>query len=239
VALISPQFVELFSDNGSTGNVFVDTTLDDEAEAPIPDDSDEAPFTGSYQPEGGPALFVLDDEPAAASYLLRVVDDASKNLGTFESWSLTIDSPTFPSRYDGRVEDSETHDLGVCSIELLSGAEEVFLTVDPFEVGAGIVRYSVEPCSAAVEGTGTVRVTDCAGNTCDVPVTLPATAESGDLDRNGVIDLADHALFHECLVGPTGVAYDCGDPCLLGDFDGDGDVDLFDAAGFQRAFTGS
>jgi hypothetical protein len=95
-------------------------------------------------------------------------------VGTFDSWSLTIESPTFPERYDGRAEDSLMHDSGICDVELLPGAEGLTLTVIPFKPGDAIVRYSVERGRDAADGrgSGTVRVTDCAGNSCDVPIEL-------------------------------------------------------------------
>jgi len=66
----------------------------------------------------------------------------------------------------------------------------------------------------------------------------------GDLDRDGDIDLADHAGFADCLCGPGGSP----DPDAPGltpadcrrafDFDGDEDVDLGDFGDLLRAFTG-
>ena len=54
----------------------------------------------------------------------------------------------------------------------------------------------------------------------------------GDLDDSGTVDLADYALFVECLSGP-------GEPpappdCERVDFDADGDVDTRDFATFER-----
>ncbi len=47
--------------------------------------------------------------------------------------------------------------------------------------------------------------------------------------------LNDAAEFVECMDGPDG---GLGLGCLVFDGDGDDDVDLTDAAAFQRAFTG-
>jgi len=60
-----------------------------------------------------------------------------------------------------------------------------------------------------------------------------------DFDEDGDVDLADHAVFTECMGGPGAVAAPAG--CSAGDFtnadlDGDGDVDLHDAAIIQRLF---
>lgn len=239
LSLTTPAFLQLFSDIGLTGNDFTDTILDDEAAAPIPDTSSEAPFTGSYQPEAPVTLSVLDGNIAAGNYTLKAVDDAQYNVGSFESWSLTIESATFPERYDGRAADGEPFASGLCPVELLPGAENLTLTTDAFTAGDAIVRYSVELTNPALHGTGTVRVSDCAGNTCDVPVCLTASyppATKGDLNGDGTIDLGDYTLFADCLDGPTQAGFACGDLCEIADFDEDGDTDLFDFAGFQEDF---
>lgn len=172
--IANPTVIPLFSEIGSTGNDFIDTTIDDEAAMPIPDSSAAAPFTGSFQPEGGPALFVVDGSPADGLYQLRVFDDTAFNTGTLDSWSLTIESPTFPPRYAGRAEDSESLGTGICNIELLPDAVNLTLTTEAYSPGSRIVRYSVDvDCFANDgEGSGTVRISDCAGNSCDVPVAL-------------------------------------------------------------------
>ena len=51
-----------------------------------------------------------------------------------------------------------------------------------------------------------------------------------DADGDGDIDLADYALFADCITGPAGP--------LLGDFDSDGDVDLNDYAEFYACLSG-
>ncbi len=179
VRLIASTLLILFSNIGFTGNDFIDTTLDDEAAAPIPDSATEAPFTGSYQPMNGPMLFLLDGDPANGAYTMQVTDDYVYDVGTFDSWSLTIESETFPERYDGRAEDSEPLATGICTIDLLPGGSGLSLSYDPFPKGAPIVRYSVEQTRAGASGqrgTGTVRVYDCAGNFQDIEVQLGAQA---------------------------------------------------------------
>lgn len=236
VFMTTPRFMELFTDIGSTGNDFIDTVLDDEADGPIPDSSGEAPFTGRYQPEGGPVLSALDGEATDRTYTLSVADDAANNFGTWNRWAITIESLDFPERYDGRVEDSETFATGVCSIELLPGATNLSLTADDFEPGASIVRYSVELCHPqAGDGVGTVRVTDCAGNVCDTPIALTGDGRKGDMDGSGAVDLDDYPAFYDCFDGPDGTIYDCGNDCRIADFNDDGRVDLRDYAGFQAA----
>lgn len=69
---------------------------------------------------------------------------------------------------------------------------------------------------------------ECAGQVC---CTIP-----GDLTGDSLVDLDDHSLHAGCLLGPgTPVS----DNCACTDFDADGDVDLQDVAGYQRALEGS
>lgn len=57
----------------------------------------------------------------------------------------------------------------------------------------------------------------------------------GDDDCDGIVGLGDFGAYFDCITGPvSGLLPGC-EPF---DFDGDGDVDLTDLGGFQRAFTG-
>ncbi|NOT01439.1 MAG: hypothetical protein HOP29_12510 [Phycisphaerales bacterium] len=55
----------------------------------------------------------------------------------------------------------------------------------------------------------------------------------GDADADGDLDLGDLSRYVECASGPGGVG---AEGCLCMDFNGGGDVDLRDFAGFQIAF---
>ena len=238
LTLVGPMVIDLFSDIGSTGNDFIDTTLDDEAEEQIPDSATAAPFTGAYQPEGGPALMLLDGDPAAGTYSLKVVDDAANNTGTFDGWSVTIESPTFPNRYDGRAADGLLYDSGICEIALLPGAANVALTTDPFAPGAAIVRYSVALVDPAKPGSAHVRVTDCAGNACEFPVHLLGTLVTGDINCDGEVDYADVDPFVLALSGEAGY-YAAYPECdyARADFNGDGVVNYADIDWFVLLLT--
>jgi hypothetical protein len=58
---------------------------------------------------------------------------------------------------------------------------------------------------------------------------------TGDLDRDGNVDLHDFALLSDCLTGPTVLAEPECDPA---DFDADADLDLCDFSRFQQVFSG-
>ncbi|UCF32263.1 MAG: dockerin type I repeat-containing protein [Phycisphaerales bacterium] len=57
----------------------------------------------------------------------------------------------------------------------------------------------------------------------------------GDLNSDGVVDLADYSIFADCLAGPN---TDVEPPCQQADLDADNDVDLVDFIEFTEAFTG-
>ncbi len=78
--------VELTSDNGGTGENFVDTIFDDDAATSIT--TGTAPFTGSFQPEQ--PLAALNGQPAAGAWTLKVVDDAGIDTGTIDGWQLRL-----------------------------------------------------------------------------------------------------------------------------------------------------
>lgn len=88
VYLISPAGtrVRLFDDIGGSGNNFTNTTLDDEAAAPIT--AGVVPFIGSFRPEQ--PLSTLDGEKPMGAWRLEVTDDFPGETGTLDKWSITI-----------------------------------------------------------------------------------------------------------------------------------------------------
>jgi hypothetical protein len=70
----------------------------------------------------------------------------------------------------------------------------------------------------------------------EVDVLPVSSAEPGDCDGDGDVDLADFGEFQLCFTGPVGGPVD--EACDCANFDADGDVDLADFASFQLAFTG-
>jgi subtilisin family serine protease len=100
VYLTSPSGtrVELFTDIGGSGDNFRGATLDDEASTAI--GSGTAPFSGSFRPEGSLADF--DGEDPNGVWTLTITDDAGADVGTLNSWSVTIaTSQSEPSAVTG------------------------------------------------------------------------------------------------------------------------------------------
>ena len=87
----SSPAVTLSNRRGGASDNFTATVFDDEAATPISGGS--APFTGSFRPDG--LLSTADSLSAAGGWRFRVVDQASVDVGTIDSWSLAL---TFPAQ---------------------------------------------------------------------------------------------------------------------------------------------
>jgi len=94
-----------------------------------------------------------------------------------------------------------------------------------FRVGVCVDDAGAKDCRS-VGGRYQGHRTDCDGG----------CASSGDMDRDGDLDLEDFAAFLDCVRGP---AVNSQIRCDLADFDGDERIDLIDIAAFQNGFTGA
>ncbi|MGB2820667.1 MAG: proprotein convertase P-domain-containing protein, partial [Phycisphaerae bacterium] len=79
--------VELFTGVDGSGDNFTNTTLDDEAAAPIT--SAAAPFTGTFRPEG--SLSAFDHEDPNGTWTLEITDGGAGDVGRLNNWSITIE----------------------------------------------------------------------------------------------------------------------------------------------------
>lgn len=79
IFLIAPDLtsVELTTDNGSSGDNYADTLLDDAAATSIT--AGTAPFAGTYRPEG--LLSAMNGKSANGVWTLRVIDDLGGDTG--------------------------------------------------------------------------------------------------------------------------------------------------------------
>lgn len=96
IYLIAPDNtrVELTTDNGSSGDNYINTVFDDSSVSSITNGT--APFTGTFKPEG--SLAALIGKNAAGTWKLEVSDDSSSDTGTLNSWSITF---TYPAQSCG------------------------------------------------------------------------------------------------------------------------------------------
>jgi subtilisin-like proprotein convertase family protein len=88
VTLISPTGtrVKLISNRGSDGQNFHNTVFDDSSTVSI--STGEAPFTGTFRPEE--PLSVLNGQTATGTWQLEIKDIALGDVGTLNSWSITM-----------------------------------------------------------------------------------------------------------------------------------------------------
>jgi subtilisin-like proprotein convertase family protein len=86
--LIGPDgtSVELSTDNGGSGDNFIDTVFDDDAAQSITAAS--PPFTGSFRPEQ--PLSALNGRPVQGSWTLHVADDTVGQMGMLNGWQLRV-----------------------------------------------------------------------------------------------------------------------------------------------------
>ena len=86
--LISPsgKQIELFSGVGGSGDNFTGTTFDDNAAQPIT--AGTPPFSGTFRPNQPLSTFIGD--AANGTWRLKVVDAVQLDVGTIQSWSLTM-----------------------------------------------------------------------------------------------------------------------------------------------------
>jgi len=78
--------IVLSNRRGGSGDNFSNTIFDDEAAVPI--SSGVAPFAGSYRPDG--LLSTFDNRNARGTWTLSVADRGWGDIGTLNSWSVTI-----------------------------------------------------------------------------------------------------------------------------------------------------
>jgi subtilisin family serine protease len=97
---------ELTTDNGGTGDSYVNTIFDDEA--PISITQGVVPFTGRFRPET--PLSVFDGQQVNGKWIIRYTDDAATGFNSsIDRWSLEItystitnisQTITIPSKYE-------------------------------------------------------------------------------------------------------------------------------------------
>ena len=95
--------------------------------------------------------------------------------------------------------------------------------------------YTVTASHAGYADISAPSVPLAAGQVRRCDLMFIATPPAGDLNHDGHVDGGDVLPFLSCLAGPD-YDFPSGHNCLPGDADYDTDVDLADAAAFQRSF---
>ncbi len=202
VFLIAPggTRVELFSRVGGSGDNFVNTTLDDEAAQPI--QFSNAPFTGSFVPEG--ALSALDGKNAQGVWTLEITDGFAGDIGQLKSWSLS-----FTSAPPGKL---ATKTLGVSSGVSwfqkqsqisTSGAEDTY-AVD-LVAGQRISIAAQTPESGGLRfGNATQVAIPDTQTAVNSAITVSSSTTIQDVDVRVLINHFDDADLDLFLVAPDG-----------------------------------
>lgn len=122
-------------------------------------------------------------------------------------------------------------DTGVFFVDLVDGSMNLELTVDPFVPGGGTVNYTVSLIDPENDGSGVIRVTDGAGNTCETDVSLKEETDLIAKSMTPTYDLlwpvSAHVVVENAGVAPQDdvvvhlIAAVCGDEHLVGSWQGD------------------
>jgi subtilisin-like proprotein convertase family protein len=188
--------LELTTDNGGSGDNYVNTVLNTSAATLIT--SGTAPFTGTFRPEGtitgtntntyGLPTTAINGCPVSGQWRLRVFDDAAGDLGTLNNWSLSLTN-------NGNF----THTLtgpGTISPVTYSGANNAngSFNTSLLPIGSNQFIYNVTTVSGCSK-TDTVAV-----KVFDTPLVLNinTTCSSGS---NGTIDITSTPLDNANFTG--------------------------------------
>ena len=167
IYLVSPNGteLELSTDNGGgddnfTGTIFQDGGADITAGS--------APFTGTFEPEGGTFAVAFDGESITGVWSLKVCDDAGGDSGTIDNFTLTICEPAVVD-----------NDLCVDAIAMACGDTAIGDTSDNTDTGGNpatdewysftgtgtpeIVTFSL--CDGGTTYDSLLRVFDACGGT--------------------------------------------------------------------------
>ena len=219
ITLISPTgtSVLLSDNNGSTGDNFIDTVFDDGAATAIGNGS--PPFTGSFIPDN--PLSAFNGEVATGTWELLIVDSGNGDVGTLDSWTLTIETGTVGD-LDGDGNVDSCGDCDAADPLIFEGAAEV--------CGNGID----EDCSGAddlidadLDGENAIV---CGGLDCDD--NDAAINSTADVDLDGVFACDGDCDDNDDLIftGASETACDTIDSDCDG-FDGEGIDGTEDADG--------
>ena len=234
VSLVTPlpSTIDICSDNGSSGDNFVNTLLDPTCATNVTAGS--APFTGCFIPENAAQVTALGGQSANGTWGLKVVDDASPDPGVLNSWTLVLCTTVCG---DGQTGGAEQCDDG--NMTNGDGCDNNCKTT---ACGNG-VQTGTEACDDGNTTNGDGCDNNCTVSGCGNGIV--AGAEACD-DGNG--DGADGCTTcvvdpgYTCTGSPSTCTFTCGNGTLSGNEQcDDGDLDPGDGcsatctieAGFQ------
>jgi len=221
VFLISPTGtrVELFTDVGSSGSNFTNTTLDDEAATSITFGT--APFTGTFKPER--LLSAFDTQNPNGTWRLEVTDDDSLITGTLNNWSLQFTTQTVDVGNDlldgGTGNDTLT---GGAGNDILTGGSGNDILVggsgnDTLTGGIGSDRFTFNSRSEGID-----RITDF--SVIDDTIFVSASGFGGGLIAGAAIATNRFAIGIAATTSSQRFIYSTGNGSLFFDQDGIGAI---------------
>ncbi|MGF1934391.1 MAG: proprotein convertase P-domain-containing protein [Nostoc sp. ChiQUE02] len=221
VFLISPTGtrVELFTDVGSSGSNFTNTTLDDEAATSITVGT--APFTGTFKPER--LLSAFDTQNPNGTWKLEVTDDENIVTGTLNNWSLQLTTQTIDVGNDlldgGTGNDTLTGGAGNDTLNggtgndtLTGGAGNDILTG-----GVGSDRFTFNSRSEGIDQIADFSV-------LDDTIFVSAAGFGGGLIAGAAIAANSFAIGTAATTSSQRFIYSTGNGSLFFDQDGTGAI---------------
>jgi len=183
--------VELSTDNGGSGDNYVNTLFDDSAPTAIT--AGTAPFTGTYRPEG--LLSTLNGREMSGNWSLQVTDDTSTDSGTFLNYSLELSysRPCGPSLgyYSHSFTDS-CYGAGSGGDGIIDAGEDVELRLVLANTGSsdatGVAATMTTASPDAVVTDGSASFPD-----------IPSQSSGGSLAPHFVIHISESAACGEVI----------------------------------------
>ncbi len=214
ISLVSPEGTEvlLVDKEGADQDDFKETTFDDNASEPIA--GAQAPFRGSFRPEGSMSDFV--GEEVTGEWVLRIEDQANFDGGSLNFWTLVVETDSNPVTPD-RPYQIQIRFLGGLTAsqqaifqEAAQRWSEVIVgNIPPFDTDIGRVDdLVIDAQGLNIDGPG--GVLGQAGPTQVRPGSLlPARGimefDSGDLqrmeDEGELLDVIIHEIGHVLGIG--------------------------------------
>ncbi|MEX2141947.1 MAG: proprotein convertase P-domain-containing protein [Pirellulales bacterium] len=146
ISLITPsgERIALSTDNGGSGDLYFNTTFDDEAEASVADASAVAPFAGRWRPES--PLSAVDGDDIAGTWRLEVTDDELGDSGSLLAWGLRfnqgLDSSLRIFSAEGELAENDDAIPGIFDSAVVSA---VVPTTGTYYVQVGTFNHNVGP----------------------------------------------------------------------------------------------
>ena len=197
ITLISPDgnTLDLSSDNGGGSDDYTNTVFQDGAPSIT---TGSAPFTGTFQPEGGTFADAFTGDNVAGIWQLNICDDVGGDTGTLNSYSITfVAVPPFDFvPVDITLPLDENGMASIIAADVIDGA-----IVEPEGTGV-FLPYGGSGLGVAISDNATVQ-------------TSTNVSDSGIIGQNIIVDNVSIDISHTwdsdmsiTLIAPSGATLD-------------------------------